>query len=294
MLRFISTGSSATTTSTSPMLITFIIRAIIISPVWFFLSVYPFRLITTNRIVLISGTVVLSWHSRPAKVTRAILWRSRHVRLICEKATGVSFTLLPPSGIPPPLPPRKPVEIPGVPLGSSSGKRHHHHRHHKHRKSSSASPLTTLTAPPASGPIQSSISTPLAPTPSTSPGVKFTFTIYENQRRWIAIGWTSSLFAYERAPWTDEHLQPCPPPDEFKLPETQPGSGVKWRWVEGEDWWVEGADKVSGRESRLRGLKERMGKTLGKENTGGEDEGWIYYDNKVWSLPLFPDQKKCY
>ncbi|RPA77642.1 Pex24p-domain-containing protein [Ascobolus immersus RN42] len=279
MLRFISTSSSATTTATSPMLITFLIRAILISPLWFLLSVYPLRLITTNRIVLITGTLILSWHSRPAKVTRAILWRSRHIRLLSEAITGVNFTLLP-SGAPPPLPPRRPASSPAVPtIGSDKKHKHRHHLHRdperKHKSSSSTTTLSHLIAPTI--PTATSISTPLSPA-SSSPGVKFTFTIYENQRRWLGIGWTSSLFAYERAPWTDEHLQPCPPPDEFTLPETQPGSGVKWRWVDGEDWWVEGADKVGGRESKMRGLKERVGKTV--KVGEGEDEGWIYYDNK--------------
>ncbi|KAI1840028.1 hypothetical protein JX266_013761 [Neoarthrinium moseri] len=36
---------------------------------------------------------------------------------------------------------------------------------------------------------------------SKETGVRFTFIIYENQRRWVGLGWTNSLFAYERSAW---------------------------------------------------------------------------------------------
>ena len=125
-------------------------------------------------------------------------------------------------------------------------------------------------------------STPLQPGGVTSPGVKFTFVIYENQRRWLGIGWNTSLFAYERAPWTDESLEPCPPPAEFTLPETSMGSGVKWRWVPGESWRVDGQDQEGRKQGgRKQAVKDKLG------GSGVEGEGWIYYDNKVCYLYLF-------
>ena len=33
-------------------------------------------------------------------------------------------------------------------------------------------------------------------------GVRITQTLYQSQRRWIGIGWTSNLFPNERAPWS--------------------------------------------------------------------------------------------
>lgn len=87
--------------------------------------------------------------------------------------------------------------------------------------------------------------------------------VFENQRRWLGLGWTSSLLAYERAAWTDEHLNPSDAKQNFRLPEVDSGVS-KWRWVPGSDWQVEGA---------------------GKGKAGGDGDGWIYYDNKVG--PLF-------
>lgn len=85
------------------------------------------------------------------------------------------------------------------------------------------------------------------------------------------------MFAYERAPYTDEHLQPCPSPEEFALPETPEGSGVKWRWVQGQDWRVEGAkgEKNGNGSHKKQDVKDKVGLS------GESGEGWVYYDNKV-------------
>ncbi|KAL9056289.1 MAG: hypothetical protein Q9206_002814 [Seirophora lacunosa] len=91
-----------------------------------------------------------------------------------------------------------------------------------------------------------------------SKGVRFTFVVFENQRRWLGLGWTRSLLAYERAPWTDEQLNPSNSKDNFQLPHID-GASAKWQWVEGSEWKVE------------RG---------GKSKTGDEADGWIFYDNK--------------
>jgi hypothetical protein len=98
--------------------------------------------------------------------------------------------------------------------------------------------------------------------------VKFTFILYENQRRWVGLGWTTSLFAYERAAWTDEHLNPAPNKEEFELPDVE-GGGARWRWVEGSQWLVEGAGEYD------------EGGAKAKADTSDGGQGWIYYDNKV-------------
>lgn len=82
------------------------------------------------------------------------------------------------------------------------------------------------------------------------------------------------MFAYERAPWTDESLEPCPPPAEFTLPQTPKGSGVKWRWIPGEDWRVDGQDMEGRKLGKKQAVKDKLG------GSGVEGEGWIYYDNK--------------
>lgn len=49
-------------------------------------------------------------------------------------------------------------------------------------------------------------------------GMKASFAIYENQRRWVGLGWTTSLFSHERAAWTDELNDATRCKDEFQLP----------------------------------------------------------------------------
>lgn len=217
---FLSTQRTATSATTRPALTTLFIRILFLTPFWLMLTLPPLRLLTTRRIVLALGTMILSWHSRPARVTRIILWRSRLVRRSLALITGLDVGEPEPTvpgaekDRPPPLPPR--------------------------RKDANA--------------IAASLA---AKHRAASPGVRFTFALYENQRRWLGIGWTSSLLAYERAPWTDEHLNPAPDKDNFDLPEVD-GGHARWRWVEGSEWRVEGG-----------------------ESEDDESRGWIYYDNKA-------------
>ncbi|KAJ9649519.1 hypothetical protein H2201_006176 [Coniosporium apollinis] len=212
---FLSTQQTATSATTRPALTTLFIRILLITPVWVLLTLPPLYIITTRRVILTLGTLALSWHSRPARVSRTILWRSRFVRRITSNITGLDLGAQDPTGSPdpPPLPPR-PRDANAI-----------------------AASLTTKRTP-------------------ESPGIRFTFTLYENQRRWLGIGWTSSMLAYERASWTDEHLNPAPSKDQFQLPDVE-GGHARWRWVEGSEWRVDG----------------------GGDNNDS-DGGWIYYDNK--------------
>ena len=218
---FLSTQRTATSATTRPALTTLFIRILFVTPIWIGLTSTPVRILTTRRVVLTVGTLILSWHSRPARVSRAILWRSRSVRQIVFVITGLTFNAQSESiaarrGTAPPLPPR-----------------------HKSQQDVANTLVAKATAEPS--------------------GVRFTFVVFENQRRWLGLGWTYSLLAYERAPWTDEHLNPSDPKDEFKLPKVENGT-AEWRWVLGSEWQVEGA---------------------GKKRASTGDDGWIYYDNKV-------------
>ncbi len=230
---FLSTQRTATSATTRPALTTLFIRILLVTPVWIILALPLFHIITTKRVVLTVGTLLLSWHSRPARVSREILWRSLTVRRICSTVTGLRFggldkipPPLPKRGAPPPLPPRT-------------------------KSANAASDALNAKRRPDSS------------------GVRFTFILYENQRRWLGIGWTYSMFPNERAAWTDEHLNAAPSKDDFQLPEVE-GGLARWRWVEGSEWRVEGA--VEGEEGGPPG-------TEGKK--GGTGMGWIYYDNKV-------------
>lgn len=247
LLGILSLPKNATASTTVLAATRLFTRILCVSPVWILLAVYPSSIFTPKRIVLFVGTLLLSWHSRPAKVARTIIWRSVTFRKLSEMLTGLSLT---PEPAPPSLPPRDIVTC-----GTAAA---------------------AVTATP-SGTVAISKSTPLtANTDNASPGVKFTFAIYENQRRWLGVGWTSSLFTYERAAWTDEHLQACPPPQEFTLPGTAINSGVYWRWVSGEDWAIEGAvaETVTGCETKKQHLRDKLG------GPGCNGEGWWYYDNK--------------
>ncbi|KAJ9632411.1 hypothetical protein H2203_000816 [Taxawa tesnikishii (nom. ined.)] len=237
MTDFLSTQQTATSATTRPALTTLFIRILLTSPLWIVLTLPPLRIITTKRIVLTFGTLVLSWHSRPARISRAILWRSRTVRTVCATLTGLSFAN--PSSIPPALPPRPTRNTSGAPNITSTGLK------------------TTAT--------------------TENEGIRFTFSLYENQRRWLGIGWTSSMLAYERSAWTDEHLNPTADPSHFTLPDVE-GGVAKWRWVEGSEWHVEGTF-----DRRNSPAQPGTAKGHNKGNSDGgskEDDAWIYYDNK--------------
>ncbi|KAE8551765.1 hypothetical protein TMatcc_001747 [Talaromyces marneffei ATCC 18224] len=210
MTDFLSTQSSATSATTRPALTSLLIRIICITPIWILLTLPPFYIITTRRVVLSVGTIILTYHSSPARVFRVLLWRSLAVRRICVFLTGLNFS----------------------------------------------TDKAAVKAAEKSKTVQSKKhATAIATSSKGEAGVRFTFIVYENQRRWLGIGWTYSLFPHERTAWTDEHLNAVPPKDNFELPDANGGNAI-WRWVEGSQWRIEGGDNTS---------------------DGG---GWIYYDNK--------------
>ncbi|OBZ82953.1 Peroxisomal membrane protein PEX30 [Choanephora cucurbitarum] len=74
----------------------------------------------------------------------------------------------------------------------------------------------------------------------------FQFEVYENQRWWLGVNWTTNMMPSERTPWTDNQLKPIASKEDIKLPEStlqeQPENGCTiskvWSWVDG-DWWVD-------------------------------------------------------
>ncbi|KAF2725102.1 Pex24p-domain-containing protein [Polychaeton citri CBS 116435] len=226
LVEFLSTQTTATAATTRPALTTLFIRILMFTPFWIFLSLPPLRVITTQRIVLAVGTFALSYHSRPARVCRTLLWRSRTVRSLTTLLTGLEFP-------------------------SASGK-------------VSLSLSTSLSESARLAAANAALSTKSG----AKPAVRFTFALHENQRRWLGLGWTSSLLSYERQAWTDEHLNTCNDPENFVLPSTEAETS-KWRWAPGSEWTVEGAN----------GDKEKSAKRIGGGG-GGDESGWIYYDNK--------------
>ncbi|KAI5360519.1 putative Peroxin/Ferlin domain-containing protein [Septoria linicola] len=216
LTEFLSTQTTATSATTRPALTSMFLRLLAITPIWIILTLPPWRIITLQRVLLVLGTIGMTWHSRPSRATRSILWRSKSVRYAASVTTGLHY--LEPSSsekTPPPLPPRAPAAL--------------------------ANALKRKGA---------------------NPGVRFTFAIYENQRRWMMLGYTSNLLPHERQAWTDEHLNQVPEKDSFPLPETDFAT-TQWRWVPESEWRVDPSwsqDRITAKGSR-------------------DKEGWTYYDN---------------
>lgn len=260
---FLSTQRTPTSATTRPALTTLFVRILLCTPFWYALTLSPWRIVTTRRVVLVFGTVVLTWHSRVMRVSRVILWRSATLRKGLAVVTGLRF--------------EAPVKTPA----DGSGK--------MDKKATGAATGTVGAADTsdakakANGAAKTGGKDPQRESELTKAlrrakngrdaGVRFTFIIYENQRRWVGLGWTNSLFAYERSAWTDEHNNPVPPRDEFELPEVEDGSNMRWMWVEGSRWRVDGVPDEA--------VATGDGQAEWDYDGPGGRMGWVYYDNKV-------------
>jgi hypothetical protein len=252
---FLSTQRTPTSATTRPALTTLFVRILLCIPFWFLLTLPPLRIITTRRVILILGTILLSWHARVIRVTRVILWRSATIRRVLALVTGLQFEGL-----------AKPPSPPNAATKSAA--------------SSTAS--TSKAKPPSPTNIKTSRESELTKAlrrarGGRGTGVRFTFIIYENQRRWVGLGWTSSLFGYERPAWTDEHNNAVPPRGEFELPEVEDGSAMRWQWAEGSRWRVDGVP-----DDAVMPGGDKEGE-WDYDGAGGKN-GWVYYDNKVCSF----------
>ncbi|EDK43005.1 conserved hypothetical protein [Lodderomyces elongisporus NRRL YB-4239] len=127
---------------------------------------------------------------------------------------------------------------------------------------------------------------------STKP-VRFTYVIYENQRRWLGIGWTSNLLSYERTAWTDEFLNESSSIETFKLPNTTDSNnlpitsdieGASWRWVD-KTWRLDLTN-----DGAITLPASKHSKTTANPTS---DEGFVYYDN-VWKKPTTEDSFSKY
>lgn len=244
---FLSTQRTATSATTKPALTTLFVRILLCTPFWVALTFPPFRIITTRRVILCFGTIVLTWHARVVKAGRTILWRSASVRRLAALMTGLAISI-----------PAKPVVATKISDAAALEKGKAGNGKGQVSGGSRESELTKAIRR-ARG--------------ANDAGVRFTFIIYENQRRWIGLGWTNSLFAYERAAWTDEHNNAVPSKERFELPEVEEDTQMRWRWVEGSRWRVDGVPDEA---------VNLSGKDGGWDYDGeGGKNGWVYYDNKV-------------
>ncbi|KAF9349425.1 peroxisome- protein [Mortierella sp. NVP85] len=73
----------------------------------------------------------------------------------------------------------------------------------------------------------------------------YKFVLYENQRWWLGLEWTPMMLPNDRAPWTDDHLEPTQSKSSFQLPPphvaheaipNQPNRVLRksqeWRWLD--------------------------------------------------------------
>ncbi|KAI0305628.1 integral peroxisomal membrane peroxin-domain-containing protein [Multifurca ochricompacta] len=112
--------------------------------------------------------------------------------------------------------------------------------------------------------------------------LRFSFTVYENQRWWMGLDWTAALLPGERPSWCSASQAPLPPPAAFALPapttvflpidgksDTREQRTATWVWAEPE-WRV-----------IVRRDGESPAEIGGVENTEETDaDGWVYGDNK--------------
>ncbi|VEU22362.1 DEKNAAC103365 [Brettanomyces naardenensis] len=202
-----------------------------------------FFLLSPKAIICCATFFVLTYHSPWSRVTRRILWRSQTFRLLCFYLTGLDFE----------------------------------QQQHNAGKSTLFNYAVTRTNKKLREVTQKA-------TGSGKNGpVRFTYVLYENQRRWLGIGWTPNLLSYERTPWTDEFLNEAESPDNFELPQLNDDSGMYWRWVD-KTWRV---DLTNDGAIQLPSTKS---KTTADPKP---DEGYIYYDN-TWKSPATEDSFSKY
>lgn len=261
---FLSTQRTATSATTRPALTRLLVRILLCTPFWVALTLPPLRIVTTRRVMLCFGTIVLTWHAKVVKAGRTILWRSASMRRLANLITGLD------------------VSIP-VKATASAQKTAAQKALEKTQQQMGSAKFAARAASTRESELTKAIRRARG---ANDAGVRFTFIIYENQRRWVGLGWTNSLFAYERTAWTDEHNNPVPPREKFELPEVEEDSTMRWRWVERSRWRVDGVPDEA--------VMEGEGEKWDYNGTGGKN-GWVYYDNKVrWNLPNLLRQRRIF
>jgi hypothetical protein len=111
--------------------------------------------------------------------------------------------------------------------------------------------------------------------------VRFTFTVYENQRWWMGLDWTAALLPGERPSWCSASQAPLPPPAAFALPapttaflpvdgapDTREQRTATWAWADPEWRFV------------VRREGESHVDVEGAETIETDADGWVYGDNK--------------
>ena len=101
---FLSTQRTATSATTRPALTSLFIRILMVLPIWLILTLPPLSLLTSRHIVLMLGTICLSWHSRPARGVSGDSVAIHHCTIRCLRrhwleVLGLDFTTGRASGV---------------------------------------------------------------------------------------------------------------------------------------------------------------------------------------------------
>lgn len=197
---------------------------------------FPLFSLSVRHLLLVVGTLALTWCSPWLALIRHALWRSAMVRrsirstiaLLSGTSTGYEghFTHLGPDAD------RDPFHSAAAAQSNSTEK--------------------------STGSGAAKKDEKAAQNITRHEDVIYQFTVFENQRWWVGLDWTAALLPQERPSWSDESNNPVLPPSSFSLPPARmtlkptPTSSnpkshvrrlVKWQWIDPE-WSVAGRDGI--------------------------------------------------
>ncbi|XBW36618.1 hypothetical protein QEN19_002190 [Hanseniaspora menglaensis] len=242
-----------------------LITTVFLSPLYIVITIF---FLPKEKLVLTLGVIALSYHSRYSNLARHLLWRFKIIRLISFYVTGLDID-----------------GIKGIKRASS---------YYASSTSLFATVHKKLLKNKKNG-LDNEANLVNDMLQNDKP-IRFTYVLFENQRRWLGKGWTNTLFAYERAAWTDEFYNEAPDPESFKLPITANEdlnndstgnsanhSSMIWRWVD-KGWRLDLSN------DNTIDLPKTMLTTVANPKSG---EGWVYYDN-TWKKPSVEDTYSKY
>lgn len=76
LFHFITMAMNSENANRKPFLEKTFIQLVLVAPLWLALTIPPLKIITAKRVVLLVGTLFLTWHSQFMRVARNVLWRS--------------------------------------------------------------------------------------------------------------------------------------------------------------------------------------------------------------------------
>jgi len=150
-----------------------LVRLCLAWPIWLLIT---HKILTPGKIMLALGTSVLCWSAPWARIVCIALWRSRTVRKYSGLIIGQDLMME--------IQPENNVGM--MDAGRTKVVVDAEGRRKGHQTSGSTTSIRDV----------------------LGGGVRITQTLYQSQRRWIGIGWTSNLFPNERSPWYPRASQP--------------------------------------------------------------------------------------